>query len=286
MNQNQKILYLINFNKTKTLFENKQIYFPNQKKILKEQMTGYFNSLSGNEASLLQQGWKNDKHLVLFWTSFAANFFGTYGQIAALGLDLTNAWLYHQEGNDFEAGLQVAFSVVPFGELAGKIPVIRKFGKKFFENILLKSTKGGVITKVEREAMNELLENTKWIKSKATSEILKKSFKQIFVNFRLPDIIKFMWLLQKKYPKLTFVSRLVLEIGGIYYTWPKLAKIFGITNEKDKNSELSKKIESEYNKSSEEYKEKLVEEIGTYIESVPQETRDSLLLDLQERMLK
>jgi hypothetical protein len=226
-----------------------------------------------------------DPHDVLAYSSMAAYFFGPWGVALSLGLDLANAHLYHKEGRDFEAGLQLAFSLIPGGDLIGKIPIVKKYGIKFFENILLKSTKGGVITKVERDAWDELMKSSKWIKSKITKQIFKRSFTQIFKNFRLPDIIKFMWLLQKKHPNWYFLSKLGIQIGGIYYTWSKLAKIFGISDKKYEDISQKDKIEEEYNKNPEKSQEKAVSDIENSILSVPQEKRDNMLLELQQEVI-
>lgn len=292
MNQNDKILYLLSFDTSKTLCENRQNFITEQQKWYEkpgyekyaptEYEKGELKKIETFSHNLEKIG-NIDAHDILFYSSLAAGFFGPWGMAVSLALDLGNAYLYHKEGDDFEAGLQIAFSLIPGGELATKIPIIKKYGKKFFENILLKSTKGGVMTKAEREAWEELTKESKWIKSRVTKEILKKSFTQIFKGFRLPDMIKFMWLFQKKYPKATFISRIVIEFGGVYYTWEKLAEIFGIKDKSKKNVELSSKIESEFNKNPNKYKEETVDAVTEGLFSIPQNERDSIASDYWNR---
>jgi hypothetical protein len=370
MDQNNKILYLLNFDKSKTLSENRQIFLNEQKNVadiktypacvasetsnknraeLKKTNSGqyfikvyvknmsdyqFYNnnrvkkpdgtmgnySCRGNDIlidgiDISSQEWnkvKNnyvtdyeksqldkstqisgmldkldnlDPHDVLMYTSMAAYFFGPWGVAISLGLDLGNAYLYHKEGRDFEAGLQVAFSIIPGGDLIGKIPIVRKYGIKWFEKMLLKSTKGGVMTKVEREAWDELMKSSKLIKSEVTKQILKRSFTQIFKNFRLPDIIQFMWLLQKNHPNWYFLGKLGIQIGGIYYTWSKLARIFGISDKKYEDVNQKNKIEADYNKNPGKSQEKAVEDITNGMFSVPTEKRDSMLLELQQEVI-
>lgn len=367
MNQNKKILYLLNFDSSKTLRENTQKFLNEQKnpadiktypacvasetsnknrgelkksksgqyfiKVYVKHMDGYqfYNnnrvrkpdgtmgnySCKGRDilidgVDVSSQEWSKvkdkyvthwerkeidkatqmaglldnvDIHDVLAYTSMAAYFFGPWGIAISLGLDLANAYLYHKEGHDFEAGLQLAFSLIPGGDLIGKIPIVKKYGIKFFEKILLKSTKGGVMTKVERDAWDELMKSSKWIKSEVTKQIFKKSFTQIFKKFRLPDIIKFMWLLQKKHPNWYFLGKLGIQIGGIYYTWSKLAEIFGISDKKSEDINQKNKIEEEYNKNPEKSQERAVSDIEKGILSVPQEKRDNMLLELQQEVI-
>lgn len=254
-------------------------------KIKDKYVTDYEKSQVDKATQLVGKMSNIDPHDALAYSSMAAYFFGPWGLAISLGLDLANAYLYHKEGRDFEAGLQAMFSLIPAGDLMAKVPIVKKYGIDFFEKILLKSTKGGVITKVERDAMDELMKSTKWVKSQVTKQIFKKSFTQIFENFRLPDIIKFMWLLQKKHPNWSFLGKLGIQIGGIYYTWSQLAKIFGILDKKDEDINKKNKIETEYNKNPDNSIERATEDITNTVMSVPVEERDSLLLALQQEQI-
>jgi hypothetical protein len=274
MKQNEKILYLLKFDTSKTLHENKEIFLNEQateweKRELKK-IEGFSNKLS-NLSDI-------DPHDALMWTSLAANFFGPWGMAASIALDLGNAYLYHKEGKNFEAGLQVAFSLIPGGELVTKIPIVKKYGKKFFENMLLKSVKGGVITRAEREAYKELTKYSKWIKSSVYESIFKMSLRQVFKGFRFTDIVKFIWLLQKRNPKWYFITRIGIEIGGVYYTYLQLAKIFGWSDKEEKNPKKQQKIENDYKKSPEKYNEEIIDDLTKDLFSLPESVRDSIAM--------
>ncbi len=55
----------------------------------------------------------------------------------------------------------------------------------------------------------------------------------------------------KRFPKLHSLSKFVIVVGGISYTWDKLADIFGIIDEKIKPQ--SREITKEYNKNIDKY---------------------------------
>lgn len=287
MNDIKRIVYLLNYNFFLTEQENKKLFLLEQKKEVDYSTgTGTFYGTygydKGGKTSLTDMNLDLDTHDVLTWTSFAANFFGLPGFILSLGLDFINAKMYWDEGEKAEAGLQLAFSVIPGGELAARIPVVKKYGKKFFQNILLKSTKGKVISKTEREAWDELMKNQKWIKGEATKKIYRESLKQIFRNYRLVDIVKFVWLFSKKYPTTYTILKFGLTFGGVYYSWEKLAKIFGLENKSERNAKLMDYLEKEYQKNPEKVVDSTINNLQSTFMSVPENVRDSIAMSYWE----
>jgi hypothetical protein len=279
MTHNDKILYLLNFDISKTLHENSKCFLIEQKKEV-DYMTGP-GSLYGTfgydkEGKTI---WTDmdldvDTHDILMWGSLVAFFFGPWGRLVSLGLDLGNAYLYHKEGQDLEAGLQLAFSLIPMGDLIGKIPVIRKYGKEYLEKLILKSSKGQKMTQPERKVWKELMESNKILANETSRVMFKESFKRIFKNFSLPNLVQFIMFFSKKHPKLYFLTNFGLQFGGVYYTYHKLANIFGIKNKV--NQTEMKKIIQEYEKNPEKYKEEATQQIIDVLMTVPQEQRDSL----------
>jgi hypothetical protein len=238
MNQNEKILYLLNFDASKTLHENKEFFLNEQATEWEKRELKKIHNLS------------IDPHNFLDLASIVTLFIPGYGFGISTALELTNAYLYFKENKKKSAGLAVAFAVIP-QLISSKVPIVGKYGLKYFENILLKSTKGGVITKSEREAWDELMESGKWIKSETTKKILSESFKSVIKGFRFVDIVKLMWLIKKRFPKLYSLSKFVIVVGGISYTWDKLADVFGIVDGKIKPQ--SREITKEYNKNIDKY---------------------------------
>jgi hypothetical protein len=254
MNQKDKILYLLNYNVSKTTFENTNNFILEQKKwyqnpgFEKYAPTDYEKrELEKSESQLSY--FANKYHSAIDIMSLVSSFLGPWGRLVSLGLEATNAYLYHKEGKDIEAGLRIAFSMIPAKSLIWEsVPAVKKYGIKFFENILLKSTKSGVITKTEREALDELMKSSKYIANAATKELYKKALIQVFKNYRLVDIIKFLWLLTKKYPKLKFALDFSFVFFGIPYTWYKIANYYGITNKNTEDKTKTKKFEIEFEK--------------------------------------
>ncbi len=215
-----------------------------------------------------------DTHDILMWGSLVSYFFGPWGRVISVGLDLGNAYLYHKEGKDLEAGLQLAFSLIPLGDLIGKIPVVRKYGKEYLEKLILKSSKGKKMTQAERKVWEELMESNKILSNETSKRMFKESFKKLFKNFSLPNLVQFIMFFSKKHPKLYFLTNFGLQFGGVHYTYHKLAKIFGIKN-KVNQTEMDK-IMKEYEKNPEKYHEEATQQILDVLMTVPQEERDSL----------
>jgi hypothetical protein len=215
-------------------------------------------------------------HDILEWGGLGVSFFGPYG--AALGMmsGLANAKLYWNEGKKPEAMLSLMFSIIPGGQLVKKIPSVKKFGKEFFEKILLKSRKGvGTFTKTEREAWDELMKNKKWIKSQVSKKIFRNQFKSMFERRSFSDLVVFIWMLKKKHPIFYGIGNYTITIGGIYYTWDKLIKIFGLETGKPEIDKVEK-INDDFKKNSDEIIDSTSESLEPLFMMVPLETRDSL----------
>jgi hypothetical protein len=251
MNQKDKILYLLNYNVSKTTFENTNNFILEQKKWYENPGFEKYAPTDYEKRELKKiDSFSIDPHNFLDLASLVTLFIPLYGPSISTALELTNAYLYLKENKKKSAGLALAFAVIP-QLISSKIPIVGKYGLKYFENILLKSTKGEVITKSEREAWDELMKYGKWIKSEATKKILSESFKSVIKRFRFVDIVKLMWLIKKKFPKLHSLSKFVIVVGGISYTWDELADVFGIVDGETKPQ--SREIIKEYNKKIDKY---------------------------------
>jgi len=204
--ENEKILYLLTFDKGKTLHENKQIFISKSKKKLNEQPIGLgpVGGYDWQKPDAVRRSFEDlgiGPHELLFWTGFAANFFGTYGRIYAVVADLANAKLYHDEGKNFEAGLMIAFTIIPAIKLSKAIPVVNKYGTKFFLKILAKSGElgAGALSRLEKDALKELMSpnTSKWMRKTVLSILFKRSLSSLFKKFSFPQLIRFEWLDRK-----------------------------------------------------------------------------------------
>ena len=181
---------------------------------------------------------RDNRHGILDIIALGVSLMGPIGLAVSIGIDLANAALYVKEGNKYEAGLRAVFSLIPMGMLATRIPGVKKYGIKIINNILLKANKGGVITKAEREVLEQLGHESKWIKSTASSQLFKQSLKSAFTQMRLPNIIRYLWFFKKRYPNLSSIFEQTLLLGGIFYSYPKLAAYFGLSDEEFANNKF------------------------------------------------
>ncbi len=185
------------------------------------------------------------KHEIIQISSLASLFIPLIGPLISLGLELADSALYASEGDKYMAGLALAFSLIPFGELVGKIPAVEKLGRDGLSNLLKKTRTKSKLSKDEVEALKGLAKETQWLKSSMTKKLLYR----IIVELPLSKLTKLVYLLSKKFPKTFKLSQIVLQIAGINIAFDKLAQYYGIIPNKLTDSEKKniKKIESQYN---------------------------------------
>lgn len=227
--------------------------------------------------------WETNKHGILDLASFGSYLLlGPYGPIVALLFEGVNIALYVKEGDDYEAGLRGLFMLLPFGELARRFKPVAEMGESTFKKFVwekLSKKKGGNFSNKEMEVVESLSKGAKWIESKVSSTIIKKSLKLILKRkTTLRGIVNFIWFLSKKYPKSKFILQLTVTVGGVLYTWAKLAEIFGISKKSD-NKEKIFELESEWNKVKSTETDKISEVISENLGKVfnPKEITDVFL---------
>lgn len=161
-------------------------------------------------------------------------FIPVVGPLISGGIELANAEMYRREGDPYTAGLSLAFAMIPFGELILKVPAVKKLGKNGLNTLIKKTSDNGAkITKLEKEVLEGLNKNKNWISKmvskEATELVLRKSLSKI----SLYQIIKTVYKLGKKYPTKFTLTKLGFQIGGVWYTWDRLAEIYGIKDKTD-----------------------------------------------------
>lgn len=163
---------------------------------------------------------------------------GPVGIALALGLDLVNAALYLDEGDKYNAGFTLAFSLIPIGELVAKIPVIKKLGRDGLTVLIKKvrSNKYKELTKLEIESIKQISKNTKWIKLESLKSTIKLTINSFLKKMTLKDIVFKFYKLSKKYPKIFNLSKYTVLFGSTYYTYEQLAKMMGISENQKSTS--------------------------------------------------
>lgn len=178
---------------------------------------------------------KEDRHLLMDIAAVGTFFIPVVGPFLSLGIELANAGLYYSEGDKYGAGFALAFSLIPMGELVGRIPGVKKLGRDGLASLINKARSGGKLTKAEAETVEQIGKNKKWLQLKVTKEATKLMIKGKLQKATLKDIVFAVYKFAKKNPIKFNLTKTGLTIGGIWYTYDKLAKMYGIS-EKETSS--------------------------------------------------
>jgi hypothetical protein len=192
---------------------------------------------------------KKDWENVLIGLSIGSLVLPGIGVYVSLASDLALSALYYSQGKNYDAGLALAFSIIPFGQLAPKIPGVKKLGKAGFQKLVKKvneavtSKKYSKLIQEEKDILKELIKEGEWISKKAAQIVKKVTIYKLSKLISLEQLLKIMYKYIKWSKKNPFKNTLI-QIGGIWYSYDKLADIYGIKNVKTKNENKIKQIET------------------------------------------
>lgn len=185
------------------------------------------------------------RHGLMDIASVGTFFIPVVGPLISLGIELANAEMYRREGDPYTAGLSLAFAMIPFGELVARVPAVKKLGKNGLKSLLKKSSDNSAkITKLEKEVLEGLNKNKNWISKKVSKEAAELVLRKSLSKMSLSQIVKTIYKLGKKHPTKFNLTKLGLQIGGVWYTWDKLAEIYGI-KEKSESQPKSKIVKTQ-----------------------------------------
>ena len=202
-----------------------------------------------------------DGHLMLDILAFGTYFIPVVGPFISLGLELTNAYSYYAEGENYDAGLALVFAAIPFGELVKRIPVVNKLGKEGLRRLAGKvGKKNAKYLDDEIKALKGIEKNSDWVKRTAAINIVKDLVRTTFKGVtKLSTIVKFVYKFGKKYPKLFSLTKMGLQLGGVWYSWDILAEKYGIKNSSESQTVSPDRVISnpgddwEYSKEGDKY---------------------------------
>lgn len=207
----------------------------------------------------------NNRHGLLDIAAFAALAIPLAGPFISLGIELGNASLYVHEGDNYSAGLAFAFSLIPGGQLLNRIPAIKNMTKGGLRQLMKKISNPKTVktlSSTEKELMEQVNKHSKWLRLTASKELTKKITIGLLKKLNLFKIVKLFYYFGLKYPKTFNVTTMGLQIGTIWYSWDKLAGIYGIKNNNEKNIKKQKELNSEFDLNS----DKIVEDIAKELE--------------------
>ena len=200
------------------------------------------------------------RHGIIDALAIATMFIPLVGPVISLGLEVGNAALYYKENDNYSAGLAAAFALIPAGGILRRIPGVKKFGRKFLVTALKKARTleqgrklAKPMTKLEKEAVEAFSKNSDEIMEaakngakkeglevgvKTTSKTISKTLKNKIsklIKDDFSEVVYKVYKYAKKHPKKFSLATAVLPIGPLWYSWDKLADIYGITD-KDKST--------------------------------------------------
>lgn len=182
-----------------------------------------------------------NRHEILMIIAIGGMFVPIVGPLISLSADLADAGLYYGEGDKYTAGLTAIFGLLPAGQLLKNgIKSSPQFIKKVSKLVQLE--KSGQLTekyiaknftKSELESLKNLQKNASQLTYDAAKQASLKMSKTVFPKSKLGDIIKWYKNIKTKYPKSTTILGEGLTIGGVWYSWNKLSKIWGVSDKSD-----------------------------------------------------
>jgi len=119
--------------------------------------------------------------------------------------------------------------------------------KKSLKNISKFYAKGPKFIKLSSEELKlaKLIEeNSTWIKNQSLLNAVKHRLKILYKNTKLSKIVEIVNEFKIKNPKKALIFGTGIQIGGVWYTWYELAKIFNIQNKEDR--ELANELENDF----------------------------------------
>jgi len=169
------------------------------------------------------------KHGLIDIAAIGALFIPVVGPALSLGLELANSSLYFSEDDPYKGGFALAFALIPGGEMIAKIPAVKKLGKEGLQKLLKKAKiQNAKFSKTELEALEQINKNKKWLTLTAAKQASKLMVESTFKKLSLPQIVRGMYYLSLKHPTKFNIAKMGLIIGGVWYSYEKLAEIFGI----------------------------------------------------------
>jgi len=221
------ILLKMSYDTSKTLNENIEEQM-GEKPWMTPRGMSYSQNLKSQQLKPLTS---DQKHLLMDIAAVGAFFIPVVGPALSLGIELANAGMYYAEGDEYGAGFALAFALIPFGELVGKIPAVRKLGRDGLAGLIKKARTGGKLTKTEAEIVEQISKNEKWIKINAAKQATKMFVKSKLQKAGLKDIVYAMYKYSKKHPTKFSLVKNGLVLGGVWYSYAQLADKYGIGQE-------------------------------------------------------
>jgi hypothetical protein len=184
----------------------------------------------------------SEPHNIAMIASIAFSMFGGgIGQVFSLVFDAIDVGLFIEEGDYFMAGLAIIFAVIPIGDLLKaylrKYPGAKSFTKKTLTKILEKLKIKKPLTPDEKKILDAI--TSAKLQNKAFWKMVREKIRMTIMGKKPNYVVAFIvWLVKKGILTSQFLLKWGLIIGGVFYSWYKIAQWLGI---KPKDETKSKK---------------------------------------------
>ena len=184
------------------------------------------------ESTYVISDFLNDEHNILMVASIAfAMFGGGLGNVLSLITDGIDVGLYVEEGDYFMAGLATMFALIPMGDLLKaylkKYPGAKKFTEKTLITILEKLKIKRPLSVDEKKILEAI--TSAEMANKAFWKLNKAKLKDVVFKNDPFYVVRFIvFLVEKGFIASKFLLKWGLIIGGVFWSWYKIAEWLGI----------------------------------------------------------
>jgi hypothetical protein len=184
----------------------------------------------------------SEPHNIAMIASIAFSMFGGgIGQVFSLVFDAIDVGLFIEEGDYFMAGLAIIFAVIPIGDLVKaylrKYPGAKTFTKKTLTKILEKLKIKKPLTPDEKKILDAI--TSAKMQNKVFWKMVREKIRMTIMGKKPNYVVAFIvWLVKKGILTSQFLLKWGLIIGGVFYSWYKIAQWLGV---KPKDETKSKK---------------------------------------------
>ena len=174
----------------------------------------------------------SEPHNIAMIASIAFSMFGGgVGDVFSLIFDAIDVGIFIEEGDYFMAGLAAMFAIIPFGDLMKaylrKYPGAKNFTKKVMKDILEKLKLKKPLTPDEKKFVDAVTSAKQ--QNKVFWKMVREKIRMIIIGEKPNYVVALLvWLVKKGFLTGKFLLKWGLIIGGVFYSWYKIAEWLGI----------------------------------------------------------
>ena len=169
--------------------------------------------------------------------------------LLAFGFDVADAYLWHEQGNDFMAGMSLFFGLLPGLMLAGPLlkSAMKELGLAYKEAKVMGGTlRSSKPLSKEAKIAKEMLENEK-LRTEALVNGIRLLIKIVFKEAKTVPILNIIFYLYEKGFLLgRFLTIFGLKCYGLFLTYEQIAKLMGVKEKEVKKESEPDQLKDTY----------------------------------------